>query len=142
MTYLSLLNEIRTSLAMALSEEWGESEFAPGTPPRRKGRNGQHLVYSVGLPDSRRIRGNQRGHLAMASTVTVEWTFIIRNGEERESYDAALEAEAEMLRALASIKDDIGEPALSIERIQRGMYEDSLLVCEITCAIPHPVSLI
>ncbi len=141
MTYLELLNEIRTSLAMSLSDEWGESIFAPGTQPRRKGKGSQHLVYSVGIPDSRRLQGNQRSHLAMSSMVTVEWTFTLENKRERESYGAALEAEAEMLRALASIKDDLGEPALGIERIERGMLGDSLLVVEITCSIPHPVTL-
>lgn len=141
MTYLELLTAIRESLASSLSKEWAESHFAPGTPVGRASREDMHLTFSVGLPDSRRLRGNQRGHLAMSTTIEVEWAFTLRNREERESYDDALRAEAEMLRALAGVKDDIGEPALSVERIQRTMVDDWLMVTNAVCLVPHPVTL-
>ncbi len=149
MTPLELLEEIRSVLRRTLrhrehirDEGWDVSPLPYGLLfPENESRHGLHKTYAVGLPTSDRLAGNQREQMGVMTTVGIDFTMSLTSGEEVESYDQALEAEMEMLRAIAEVKDDMGQMALAVQRIQRSIMSESLMVVEIICTVPHGICL-
>jgi len=142
MTPYALRQHIVRALAETLAPGgWRESGFVFGLMQTQEPSHHEHLSYTVGLPSSEVLPGNQRTHVPWMTTVGVDVVCRIRPDAQVEDYDRALRAEMQMVQALASIKDVCQLP-ISVTEVQRNIIGDgTVLLLEITCQVPHPAPL-
>ena len=142
MTPYALRQHIAQALAKALRPHgWRESAYAFGLMQDQESSHHEHLTYTVGLPSSEQLPGNQRRYVGWLTTVGIDAVCRVRPDAQVQDYDRALQAEMQMVEALAAVKDVCGLP-LTVTDVQRNFIGDgTVLLLEITCQVPHPAPL-
>ena len=121
---------------------WRQSGHAwDGFDRLRDGREVEHLVFQVGLPEGDWSHGPDRQRAAVgtltATTVSVRWSHRLRAGGFNADYASALVAEATLVAALKGLSAD---PQLSVRfsRARRRVLDDELaFIGEVNMTIIH-----
>lgn len=131
--------------ALTSPSQWRESSWAFDAFPADPGRFA-HLTFAVGVPQSDfdELEGSRRrlttGGLT-GTDVVVRWVFRLKaDGTAIASYDAALDAEAALVKALmAASRTDLH---LGVTRLsRRGAGDGEWLLCETALTAVHQYAL-
>lgn len=126
--------------AIAALDGWTVSRFAPELFGRDAGQL-LHHAFAVGVPDTtdhpRDGRQRRSEGLLVTSTVVVTWAHRLRGDAQDGDYDAALDAEQDLVGAVKAISD----AHVTVQRMTRRALPEGWVLGSVTFAVLHRYAL-
>lgn len=132
----SELTEIRRAVVAAVESlgDWQESSFAPdffGSDPEHF----MHRSFSVAIPSSAPIDVVQdpRDGMLVQTAIEVAWAHRIQGDGQTASYEDALDAETQLVRAVVNVLPG----HIMVSRLARSARREGWLIGSASFTIPH-----
>ncbi|MBM4369805.1 MAG: hypothetical protein FJ102_26580 [Deltaproteobacteria bacterium] len=114
-TVASIRQQVAAAIDSDLSASgWREATGTVDTFGEGDGEGRLHLGYAVGCPETVATGDRQKVSLGtlVDTTVRVRWAYRVGALRQVADYDAALEAEASLIKAVATTRDGTGRHVL------------------------------
>jgi len=139
--------EVRQAVSTAVITALAASEWSESTVPydlfgtEWDSENISDRCYSVGCTSTTPTRGPQRGMVEVTTMVGVRYSVSIAALDQVAGYDSALDAEADLLKAIHTIHRSTWLHVI-YTRSQRGAVADGWLLGELTFTCKHNLALV